>query len=154
MQSKQLSGFNRFSAIMFLHKSPLLQKRDKIQLRGLRVLWETLSVAQAYLFFLYHRSLNDLFSPDIHIAPKRVWKTFLKRTKTKKNNVCLHLHALFFKLNLGNFPSETSQMIQNTPGLWHCTVCFIIQVAVQNFFTGLTVMSCDRTTDIREAPHV
>lgn len=93
LQSKQLRGFNSSGAIMFLQESPSLQKRDKIQHSGLRSLWETLSVAQAYLFS-FTAGDRMIYSLDIHITPRRVWQTFLKRTKTK-NNMCLHLHDLF-----------------------------------------------------------
>ncbi len=143
LQSKQLRGFNSSGAIMFLQESPSLQKRDKIQHSGLRSLWETLSVAQAYLFS-FTAGDRMIYSLDIHITPRRVWQTFLKRTKTKKQ--CVSASACFVsKLNLGNFSSDTSRMIQNIPGLWPCTGRFIIQVIILNFFTGQTVMNCDQT---------
>ncbi len=93
LQSKQLRGFNSFSAIIFLQESPSLQKQDKIQHSGL-------------IFFIFYFTTGDwmIYSLDIQKTPRRVWQTFLKRTK--KNNVCLHLHALFL-----NSIWETSLLI-------------------------------------------
>ncbi len=150
LQSKQLCGFNSFSAIIFLQESPSLQKQDKIQHSELRVLRETSQWHKHIFLSFYHRRTEWFILSTFIKHPEEVWQTFLKRTK--KNNVCLHLHALFLNSIWETFPSDT-RMIQNIPGLWACTGRFIIiliiiiQLLFLILFTGQTVMSCDRTID-------